>query len=104
MRNTKINKDKLVFNDVPPGHVVRYRHIYDLTKQESHDVGFPRLLIGTSARLENLNDGRVVARADAICNPKDTPLKALGRCIAHNRVLDKFHNPEKNVKQAYFYG
>lgn len=103
----KINTDKLQLRPVPAGYKVKYQHFYKTTDGrplfQDGDAWFiattggastyygTRVLFATDAWLEDSTGERVV-RASAICNPKDTPNKKLGRAIAHNRCIKNFHN------------
>lgn len=98
MRNAKVDVKKLVFVPVPLGLRMKYRHYYTqeaavtVTKLGGTvEVEQPKKLIGTTAILENAESGERVCSAQALVNPKDTPIKKLGRCIAHNRCINHYH-------------
>lgn len=106
---TRKEAKKLEFLPVPEGFKMKYRHYYKTPEggplihdpttdawYTSGDVGKedvlyegPRHLDSTYAWLEN-SDGALVADACSFCNPKDTPNKKLGRCIAHNRCIKAY--------------
>lgn len=107
---TKVDVKKLELMPVPPGHKIKYQHYYmasdgkrplvridgkwyTLTCDPEHEAveynGVAKLF-ATDAWLEDAQ-GYAVARGESVCNPKDTPIKKLGRSIAHNRCIKDFH-------------
>lgn len=80
---TRKEASKLVLLPVPAGHKIKYQHHY------TDPEGVPPKLYATSAWLEN-EAGERVAVAHSTVNPKDTPIKKLGRAIAHNRCIKEF--------------
>ena len=110
MQTNKIDTSKLSLLPVPEGHKIRSHHIYTdaegrLIKHDSLgpyvDVSVngtvtdsptePRKLVATEARLIRIEDDAVVAQGQSAVNPKDTPIKKLGRAIAHNRCIKAFN-------------
>lgn len=101
----KIDVKKLDLLPVPAGHKIKYNYIY---KDKKGRVLYKdpdgrwrvsglnmlhfglRKLSGCRAWLEN-GQGEVVQQATSVCNPKDTPVKKLGRVIAHNRCIKSFN-------------
>jgi hypothetical protein len=83
----KVDTSKLKLLPVPEGLRIKYHHIYD-------DAGtglFPPKLIGTRAWLETTDHIALQnSEAYAWVNPKDTPIKKLGRTIAHNRCIKEY--------------
>lgn len=108
MHTNKIDTSKLSLLPVPEGHKIRYRHIYTDAKDRlvQHDATGPYVLgdygdqwdpmqplklVATEARLIRIEDDAVVAQGQSAVNPKDTPIKKLGRAIAHNRCIKAFN-------------
>lgn len=96
MRNHKVDVSKLVFLPVPPGLRMKYKHHYTqenpvtVTKLGGTiEVEQPKKLVSTLAVLED-EAGKELMEGYALVNPKDTPIKKLGRCIAHNRCIANY--------------
>lgn len=83
MHTAKIDLSKLTLRPVPAGHTMRYLHHYKTPKHG------PMKLLGTTAWLENA-EGEMVGRAESWVRKGDTPIKKLGRIIAHNRCVKAF--------------
>jgi hypothetical protein len=79
-QNKQVDVKKLVRSSVPAGFKMRYKH--DHHPKKGH-------YIGTYAWLENSN-GDLVAQGRAVVSKSDTPIRALGRHIAHERAIKQF--------------
>lgn len=90
MRTNKVDVSKLVLLPVPEGYTVRIKHYYTLGEEGYNG---PKKLHMTTAALLN-PQGEVVREADALVNPKDTPIKKLGRAIAHNRLIIDYNKAQ----------
>lgn len=93
---TKIDVSKLEIMPVPSGHKIKYLHHYrpGLRRIEYRmggevSIPGPLKLIGTTAWLENAAGERVCG-ASSWVRKGDTPIKKLGRIIAHNRCIKAF--------------
>jgi hypothetical protein len=86
----KIDTSKLKLLPVPEGLTMKYRHFY---KMPNGPEG-PKRLDMTTAWLEDAQ-GKTVFEQDAMVNPKDVPIKKLGRAIAHNRCIKAFHKSKQ---------
>lgn len=117
MRINKIDTSKLVLLPVPEGHKIRYHHIYTDAKGrlvqhddtgpyvlddrgDQWDPKEPLKLVGTEARLVRTEDQTLVAQGKAAVNPKDVPIKKLGRAIAHNRCIKAFRKKQQEVENV----
>lgn len=97
-KNIKIDTSKLTLLPVPRGLVMKYQHYYvpgpgaeiEIVDGVRRIIGVKRL-DSTVAWLED-ELGNNVCEADALVNPKDTPIKKLGRAIAHNRCIKKWNS------------
>jgi hypothetical protein len=117
MKSTKINLAKLTLMPVPEGHKIRYiygwrspigvlifKDIDDRWRR--HDGGglyFGRRILHSCLATLSKADGTFVCAAESFCSKKDAPIKKLGRHIAHNRCIKKFHKsqqtPQSNSQQ-----
>lgn len=99
MHTCKIDTKKLSLLAIPEGYRMRIKHYYEIpiprqihsasNLSSMHEEEGPKKLYATSATLEDPN-GNLICEAEAIVNPKDTPIKKLGRAIAHNRCMIKY--------------
>lgn len=79
----KIDTKNLTLRPVPAGHYIRYFHDYKIRKDK------PKIYLGTVAVLFN-DVGEEISSAVSKVHKGDTPIKKLGRAIAHNRCIKAF--------------
>lgn len=107
MSNVKVDLSKLTLSPVPDGLKMRIHHVYQkgpdrqirtMSGAVSVEEG-PSRLVRTLASLV-AEDGTEVAKAESIVNPKDNPIKKLGRVIAHNRCIKAYGKEKAKIIAA----